>query len=131
MVDSAGDGIAGPALDLFLASMVLVISILPYVQYGNNDIFTGFNIYAESLFALIATSVYDDFALSHVLLKSVDVRASKVLAALLGFTWIAVSGVMTFRAPFKQLGNGSHPFVRRRIQGLLVLRQALVRGQAH
>lgn len=115
VVDSSGDSRATAAMGLFVASVVLLAALLPFVQRGDLDstyrTYAGTvtaNVYAETVFALCAASVSAAVGLSCILLTktTLDERVAKALAVLLALAWIAVAGVLTFRAPFKMTGNG-------------------------
>jgi len=41
-----------------------------------------------------------------MLVDKLDQKVVKLIAILLGLTWAAVAGIMTFRAPFIVTGNG-------------------------
>ena len=96
-----GSHISGPTRGLFCAAVVLLVATISPVGDGSSTDYFG-----ESLFGMIATAVTIVACLLLMLVEKLDTKLAKLVAALLGLLWVALAGVMTFRAPFIATGNG-------------------------
>ncbi len=96
-----GSHISGPALGLFFAAVILLIATIRPVDAGSNT-----NDFAEALFGMIASAVTILICLVLMMTTKLHTKIVQVIGILLGLTWAAVAGIMTFRAPFTTTGNG-------------------------
>jgi len=93
--------IGTPARGLFFAAVVLLVACIPHVEAGSNYAYFG-----EGLFGLIGAAVTVAITAGLILVENIEEKVAKCAALVLGLLWVALAGILTFRAPFVTTGNG-------------------------